>query len=91
MEQERARQAKYLAEQNLRLQEKHFQAGLVTQKDVIDFQVRLVDAQGAALRAVTDYNNAIAKLQLAEGSLLEIYDVKIDGVKKELEPWWAKF
>jgi HAE1 family hydrophobic/amphiphilic exporter-1 len=91
LEQERARQAKDLAEENLRLQERRFQAGLITQKDVIDFQVRLVDAQGAALRALTDYNNAIAKLQLAEGSLLESYDVKIEGVKKEPEPWWAKF
>jgi outer membrane protein len=86
-----ARQAKDLAEENLRLQEKRFQAGLITQKDVIDFQVRLVDAEDAALRAVTDYNNAIAKLQLAEGSLLENYDVKIEGLKKEPEPWWAKF
>ncbi len=86
-----ARQAKELAEENLRLQEKRFHAGLITQKDVIDFQVRLVDAEGAALRALTDYNDAIAKLQLAEGSLLENYDVKIDGVKKEPEPWWAKF
>ncbi len=86
-----ARQAKDLAEENLRLQEKRFQAGLITQKDVIDFQVRLVDAESAALHAVTDYNNAIAKLQLAEGSLLESYDVKIEGIKKEPEPWWAKF
>lgn len=86
-----ARQAKDLAEENLRLQEKRFQAGLITQKDVIDFQVRLVDAEGAALRAVTDYNNAVAKLRLAEGSLLESYDIKIEGAKKEPEPWWAKF
>ncbi len=47
-----ARQAKDLAEENLRLQERRLKAGLITQKDVIDFQVRLVDAQGVALRAV---------------------------------------
>ena len=84
-------QAKALAEENLRLQEKRFQVGLITQKDVIDFQSRLMDAQGAELRAVTDYNNALAKLKLAQGTLLDNYNVKIEGVQKEAIPWWAKF
>ena len=85
------RQAKDLAEENLRLQERRFEVGLITQKDVIDFQARFIDAQGAALRALTDYNNALAKLKLAEGGLLEAYNVKIEGLKKEPKPWWAKF
>lgn len=84
-------QAKALAEENLRLQEKRFQVGLITQKDVIDFQSRLIDAESAELRALTDYNNAIAKLKLAEGTLLESYNVKIEGLRKEATPWWAKF
>jgi outer membrane protein TolC len=84
-------QAKDLAEENLRLQERRFEVGLITQKDVIDFQARFIDAQGAALRALTDYNNALAKLKLAEGGLLEAYNVKIEGLKKEANPWWAKF
>ena len=46
---------------------------------------------GTALRALTDYNNALAKLKLAEGGLLEAYNVKIEGLKKEANPWWAKF
>jgi len=86
-----SQQAKALAEENLRLQEKRFQVGLITQKDVIDFQSRLMDAQGAELRAVTDYNNALAKLKLAQGTLLDNYNVKIEGVQKEAIPWWAKF
>jgi outer membrane protein TolC len=85
------RQAKDLAEENLRLQERRFEVGLITQKDVIDFQARSIDAQGAALRALTDYNNALAKLKLAEGGLLEAYNVKIEGLKKAANPWWAKF
>jgi len=85
------RQAKDLAEENLRLQERRFEVGLITQKDVIDFQARFIDAQGAALRALTDYNNALAKLKLAEGGLLEAYNVKIEGLKKEPTPWWARF
>jgi len=86
-----SQQAKNLAEENLRMQEKRFQVGLITQKDVIDFQSRLIDAEGAELRSLTDYNNAIAKLKLAEGTLLQTYNVKIEGVTKEAIPWWAKF
>lgn len=85
------RRARELAEENLRGQERRFEVGLVTQKDVIDFQSRLLDAQGAELRAVTDYNNSIARLKLAEGTLLESYDVQVEGPKKESDPWWARF
>ena len=86
-----SQQAKTLADENLRLQEKRFQVGLITQKDLINFQLRLIDPRGAELRALTDYNNAIAKLKLAEGTLLETYSVKIEGVKKDAIPWWARF
>ncbi len=85
------RRARELAQENLRGQERRFEVGLVTQKDVIDFQSRLLDAQGAELRAVTDYNNSIARLKLAEGTLLESYNVQVEGPKKESDPWWARF
>lgn len=85
------RLARNLAEENLRGQEKRFQVGLVTQKDVIDFQSRFLDAQGAELRAVTDYNNSLSRLGLAEGTLLEHYNVRVEGPKKEPDPWWARF
>jgi len=85
------RRGRELAQENLRGQERRFEVGLVTQKDVIDFQSRLLDAQGAELRAVTDYNNSIARLKLAEGTLLESYNVQVEGAKKESDPWWARF
>ncbi|MBI2361108.1 MAG: TolC family protein, partial [Deltaproteobacteria bacterium] len=85
------RQARELAEENLRGQEKRFAVGLVTQKDVIDFQSRFLEAQGAELRAVTDFNNSISRLRLAEGSLLDYYNVRIEGPKERPDPWWAKF
>jgi outer membrane protein TolC len=88
---EATRQTKELAEENLRLQLRRFEVGLITQKDVIDFQSRYIDAENAALLALTDYNNALAKLKLAEGGLLEAYNVKIEGPKKEPVPWWGKF
>lgn len=54
-------------------------------------QSRLIDAEGAELRSLPDYNNSIAKLKLAEGTLLQTYNVRIEGVTKEAIPWWAKF
>jgi outer membrane protein TolC len=85
------RRARDLAEENLRGQERRFEVGLVTQKDVIDFQSRLLDAQGAELRAITDYNNSSSRLKLADGTLLQSYNVEVDGPKRESEPWWARF
>jgi outer membrane protein TolC len=85
------RRARELAEENLRGQQRRFEVGLVTQKDVIDFQSRLLDAHGAELRAITDYNNSTSKLRLAEGTLLQSYNVEVEGPKKEPDSWWARF
>lgn len=85
------KEARQLAEENLRGQEKRFAVGLVTQKDVIDFQSRFLEAQGAELQAVTDYNNSISRLRLAEGSLLDYYNVHVQGPERTPDPWWARF
>lgn len=85
------RLARELAEENLRAQERRFAVGLVTQKDVIDFQTRVLDAQVAQLRAIIDYNNALSRLRLAEGTLLEHYNIQVAGPTKEADPWWARF
>ncbi len=83
--------AREMAGENLRGQEKRFQAGLVTLKDVIDFQSRALEAEGAELRAMVDYNNSISRLKLAEGTLLEQYNIRVEGPRKESDPWWARF
>jgi len=80
-----------LAEENLRAQEKRFAVGLVTQKDVIDFQSKALEAEVAELRALVDYNHSLSRLRLGEGTLLEHYNVRIEGPKKESDPWWARF
>jgi outer membrane protein len=85
------RLSRELAQENLRIQEARHQAGLISQTDLIDFQTRLVEAEGAELRAVTDYNNSLSKLRLVEGTLLDHYNVKIEGPGQEPQPWWAKF
>ncbi|MEK7210023.1 MAG: TolC family protein [Candidatus Binatota bacterium] len=86
-----AQLARELAEENLRGQEKRFQVGLVTLKDVIDFQSKALDAQGTELRAIVDYNNSASRLKLAEGTLLDHYNIRVEGAKKESDPWWARF
>ena len=86
-----AQLARELAEENLRGQEKRFQVGLVTLKDVIDFQSKALDAQGTELRAIVNYNNSASRLKLAEGTLLDHYNIRVEGAKKESDPWWARF
>jgi len=85
------RLAREMAEENLRGQEKRFEVGLVTLKDVIDFQSKALDAQGSELRATVDYNNSVSRLRLAGGTLLEHYNIRVEGPKKESDPWWARF
>lgn len=85
------RRSRQLAEENLRGQEKRYDVGLVTQKDVIDFQSRFLEAQGSELRALTDYNNSISRLRVAEGSLLDYYNVRVEPPEKAPDPWWARF
>jgi hypothetical protein len=58
---------------------------------VIDFQSRALEAEGAELRALVDYNNSISRLKLAEGTLLEQYNIRVEGPGKESDPWWARF
>jgi len=44
-----SQQAKTLAEENLRMQEKRFQVGLITQKDVIDFEPTIIQSFQASV------------------------------------------
>lgn len=85
------RLSRELAAENLRIQEARYEAGLLAQTDLIEFQTRLIEAEGAELRAVTDYNNSLSRLRLVEGTLLDHYNVKVEQPGQGPEPWWAKF
>lgn len=67
----------------------------MSEKSIFDltltFESKLLDAQGAELHAITDYNNSIAALRLVEGTLLEHYNIKVERPEKEPNPWWATF
>ncbi|WP_224408569.1 TolC family protein [Oscillatoria salina] len=58
-----------LAEESLRLARLRFQAGVGTQTDVIAAQSELTTARGNLLRAIIDYNTALAALQRAVSNL----------------------
>lgn len=57
------------AEQSLRLARLRFSAGVGTQADVITQQTELTRARGSRLRAILDYNRALAAMQRAISNL----------------------
>ncbi|HEY9798358.1 MAG TPA: TolC family protein [Leptolyngbyaceae cyanobacterium] len=57
------------AQESLRLARLRFQAGVGTQADVITQQTELTRARGNRLRAILDYNRALASLQRAVSNL----------------------
>ncbi len=83
--------ARELAEENLHNQKRRFELGAVTTKDVLDFQQKLAAAMASEALAVTDHAKAVSSLRLAEGTLLESYDIEIQGPDKRSLPWWSRF
>jgi outer membrane protein TolC len=57
------------ARESLRLARLRFQAGVGTQLEVINQQTELTRARGNLLRAILDYNRALAALQRAISNL----------------------
>lgn len=88
---EASRIARELAEENLRNQQKRLEVGIVTTKDVLDFQDDLTQARGVELQAATDYNISLAELARAQGTLLDEYSVVIEVPGERFTPWWARF
>jgi HAE1 family hydrophobic/amphiphilic exporter-1 len=85
------RLARELAEENVRNQQARFDVGLVTTKDLLDFQDQLTQARGAEVLALTTYNTDLAEMRRVEGSLLSARNVMIERVSPEAAPWWARF
>ncbi len=86
-----SRVARELAEENLRNQQKRLEVGIVTTKDVLDFQDQLTTARGVELQAATDYNVSLAELARAQGTILDEYQVVIEIPGQHFTPWWALF
>jgi outer membrane protein TolC len=86
-----SRVARELAEENLRSQQKRFEVGNATTKDMLDFQQRLTSARAAEVQANFDYAVAVAAWRRAEGTLLDRYHVLLEHPKRRAVPWFARF
>lgn len=85
------RLARELAEENLRNQQARYDVGLVTTKDLLDFQDKLTQARAAEVQALTTYNSDLAEMRRVEGSLLSARNIVIERATSESAPWWARF
>lgn len=83
--------ARELAEENLRNQQARYDVGLVTTKDLLDYQDQLTQARGAEVNALTTYNGDLAEMRRVEGTLLNARNVIIERATPEAAPWWARF
>src|SRR5262245_23858271 len=86
-----SRVARELAEENLRSQQKRYEVGMATTKDLLDFQQRLTSARAAEVQANFDYAIAVAAWRRAQGTLLEQYHIVLQHPKLKPVPWFAKF
>lgn len=85
------RVARELSEENLRNQTKRYDVGMVTTTDLLIFQDQVARARLAEIQAVIDYNNSLAALERAQGTLLERFNVTVADRGDTITPWWAKF
>ena len=83
--------ARELAEENVRNQQARYDVGLVTTKDLLDFQDQLTRARGVEVQALTAYNSDLAEMRRVDGSLLSARNVMIERATSEAAPWWARF
>ena len=71
------REARHLAKESLAAGEARLVAGTGTTFEVLQLQKQLADAETAELRAIADYNKAVAKYRLQTGTTLQVHGVKI--------------
>jgi outer membrane protein TolC len=87
---ETSRVARELAAENLRNQEKRHEVGMATTKDLLDFQTRLTQARFSEVQARVQHANAVANWRLAQGRLLEHYQLVVQAPKRST-PWFSRF
>jgi outer membrane protein TolC len=83
--------ARELAEENMRNQQRRFELGAVTTKDVLDFQEKLAGAMASEVGAITDHARSVTRLRVAEGTLLARFGIEIQSPDAPGQPWWYKF
>jgi len=86
-----AKLSRDLAEENLRNQQRRFELGAVTTKDVLDFQEKLAQAMAAEVGAITDHARSVTRLRVADGTLLARFGIEIRSPDAPDQPWWYLF
>ena len=72
------REASRLARESLDAGEQRLRAGTGTTFEVLDLQRTLAEAEGAELRAVSDYNKAMSEYLRQTGTTLRVHHVIVD-------------
>lgn len=72
-----AEKAIALAKETLDSEQANFQAGRSSTYTVLDRQAEVVDSERIHARAIADYHQAVARLELLTGDLLEHYGVEL--------------
>jgi outer membrane protein len=86
-----SRVARELSEENLRNQTKRYDVGMVTTTDLLIFQDQVARARLTEIQAIVDYNNSIADLERAQGTILQRFNVEIAPRAETETPIWARF
>ena len=73
------RQARIYAEAALDAEQKTYAVGKATTFEVLQYQNSLTTARSAEIRALADYNEALAALAQQEGTTLEQYNVNLQA------------
>lgn len=75
------RVARELAAKRLEAEEKKLDVGLTTNYFVLQYQKEMATARSSELKALVDYNLALAKLEKAVGTSLDIRNIKITDIQ----------
>jgi outer membrane protein len=73
------RQARIYAEAALDAEQKTYGVGKATTFEVLTYQNNLTTARSAEIRALADYDEALATLAQQEGTILEQYNIDLEG------------
>lgn len=73
------------AQHRLDAEEKKFAVGRSTNLEILRAQENLAEAEGRLNKAITDYQIALGELEAAKGTILEQYDIVVEGEVLENE------
>ena len=76
---EATKQARIYAEAALDAEEKTYAVGKATTFEVLTYQNNLTAARSQEIRALANYNEALANLAAQEGATLERYNINIEA------------